>query len=327
MSVLFDVDLGTENDIHSRYLHIRDHESRLRQHLESEWEKFRERADPDFRQQLSKASSFESRAWEMRVRVYLMHKFGDKFVHGSPNSKGLDLCVNSSDSKKIWIECTASGEGVEPLNQVPKMPIVNRHSGPQPKAISVGDGRIELRFSNSISVKLRDQIIPNRESGRIKPNDSILIALSASNIDLCQYPMVSEIGCPRGLHPLVTMLYASDKGIYEGFAPHPNGFICGRKPYSTKVKRDAPTEGVFPTSIDTDYFVSSKYAYLSAVLFCPTNTVSRKYLNGDPVGNDFMLIDNPLATTPTPRNWLKEGIKFWIDESKSNGDRMIRRKD
>lgn len=61
--------------------------------------------------------------------------------------------------------------------------------------------------------------------------------------------------------------------------------------------------------VRTDLFFDPGYARVSAVMYSPSCWVCHPYVPGD----EFIVVHNPLATTPLPDGWLPAGKECWFD--------------
>ena len=62
----------------------------------------------------------------------------------------------------------------------------------------------------------------------------------------------------------------------------------------------------------TDYFIDSKYAHISAVLFSYSNIGDS--IETSDLGRDFFMIHNPLAANPLPLGSFKCGIEYQVED-------------
>ena len=65
--------------------------------------------------------------------------------------------------------------------------------------------------------------------------------------------------------------------------------------------------------VDTDIFVKAEYSHISAVMFSEVNVANPT----SAMGEDFIIVNNPLASSKLPNDFPKVGRKYDVDLSEN----------
>jgi len=224
--------------------------------------------------------------------MYLACTFMDNGYTISSADRGPDIQINYG-TKIIWIEAVApeSGDPSKPDSVPPLRMNV---------AQEVPDEQIILRYRNAIHGKYFDQYCKYLADGIISNNDCYVIALNgcripSSRTDL-EPPRIVRSVLPFGWQ-VVTVDTASHKVVNRGYQ---------YRPYLRKAGGG---------KVDTDIFVKPEYEHISAVLFSNVDVANRTPVAGD----NFIIIRNPLATSPLPDDFPKFGLEY---EAKLSKDKI-----
>jgi len=269
----------------SRYNAIRDNqtpdEERTRAFMEGLWHKYKPYADKNFKQQIQ--ADFDSRFWEMYLTCTLL----DNSIPILKVNPGPDILVQHATGR-IWIEAIAPTSGSEEtLDHIPTM-------RPSVDAIVVPEDQIVLRYRGAIEDKYK-RYQEYREDGIIAAADTYVIAVSSCKIKLA----IMETETPRivkAVLPIERVWVESILGWYED--------SCRRG----EIKRASGAP------VRTDVFLNPEYKNISAVLYSHTDASNRPLT----MGNDFILIHNPLATNRLPEGFLKVGREYVYNRERAS---------
>jgi len=241
------------------------------------WGCFQRLADRDFPQEFRR--HMHSRYWEM----YLTATLGQRGKNLECPKPGPDILVHE-DLRRIWIEAVAPSQGAEGSeDRVPDMPPINTNQYYPEEAII-------LRYRAAMSEK-HQKYKKYLEEGIVSAGDACVIAINSSNIDTAfvggTVPHIVQtvfpIGCLR-LH-----LRGADFKV-----------VGADHSYRATLRK------VSGSRVDTDIFLNPDYSLLSAVLF------SNRSVFGRPMqlGEEFILVHNPIAVNPLRFGWLGFGIEY-----------------
>lgn len=257
-----------------------------RMYCEYLWERFRVYADKGFVQDF--AVHLHQRFWEMYLAVTLLDA-GYTIIAPKP---GPDFGI-IHNGKRVWIEAVAATAGVPgKLDSVPKY---------EPKEGEIGSdvpqNQIVLRCTAAISAKFPKQYRQHVELGIIGPEDCYVVAVNHAEA----YHW-AEVGTPpfilRALLGIGSLFVTIDKKtlevirqgvLYQGSIPKSSG-----------------------ASVDTALFLSSESEQLSAVIGSVTTIGTPVHLQQaeHAMGQDFLLVRNPMARNPIPPDFLVRGQQF-----------------
>lgn len=264
------------------YCIIRDEQrcDNYKSYIENLWSTYQPYADKDFPMQL--AQDFHARFWEMYLTCTLIHKSFD-VVPKQTRAKGPDIKINHA-STAIWIEA------VTPTSGSPTKP----DSVPDLKygvAQQVPDDQITLRYCSAIHDKYSDKYFKYVKDGIITLEDCYIVALNGCKIPWrggdFEPPRIVRCVLPFGWQ-VVTTNTSSHKVVNRG------------NQYRAYLKK---TSG---NTVDTDIFIKSEYSHISAIIFSNID-----FANLTPaMGEDFIIIHNPLTSTKLPDNFPKVGREY-----------------
>jgi hypothetical protein len=251
--------------------------SQIRLFMENLWRKYQPYADKNFKQQLQ--VDLDSRFWEMYLACTLL----ENSIPLSSRSTGPDILIDHENGR-IWIEAIAPTSGADNNpDRVPDMKLG--------VATEVPGDEILLRYCAAISEKYDRKYQGYVASGLIKPTDSYIIAINGCKIETA----IMETGHPRILKAVFPI---GDLQVMIGNKP---GITDTKYQLRFKITRASGAD------VRTGLFLNPEYANLSGVLYsyASVRKVPKK------MGEDFVLIHNPLATTNRlPHGFFKVGREY-----------------
>lgn len=254
-----------------------------RMYCEYLWERFRGYADKGFAQDF--AVHLHQRFWEMYLAVTLLDA-GHTITAPKP---GPDFGI-IHNGKRVWIEAVAATAGaLGKLDSVPRYEPKEGEIGPD-----VPQDQIVLRCTAAINAKFPKQYRQHVELGIIGPDDCYIVAVNHAEA----YHW-AEVGTPpfilRAVLGIGSLCVTIDnktlevirKGVlYQGSIPKSSGAL-----------------------VDTALFLSSESEPLSAVIGSVTTIGTPVHLQQaeHAMGQDFLLVRNPMARNPIPSDLLVRG--------------------
>jgi type I restriction enzyme S subunit len=260
---------------------------KLKSYMENLWGTYHPYADKDFRDQL--AQDVPARFWEMYLTCTLVHK-SFKVVPKQGRARGPDIKITHA-STTIWVEAVTptTGDSSKPDSVPPIKTGV---------AQQIPDEQMTLRYCSVIHDKYFDKYFTYLKDGIIRSSDCYVIALNG-----CRMPWPGGDYEPRRIvrsvlpfgWPVVTVDTSSHNVVDKGHQYRPS---------LSKASGD---------KVDTDIFVKPEYSHISAVMFSEVNVANPTPAMGD----DFIIINNPLASSKLPNDFPKVGRKYEADLSEN----------
>jgi len=264
------------------YRIVRDEQRgvKYKSYIEKLWSAYQPFADKDFPVQI--AQDFHARFWEMYLTCTLIHK-SFNVIPKQTSAKGPDIKIKHA-STTIWIEAVTptSGDPTKP-DSVPDVQYG--------VAQKVPDKQITLRYRSAIHDKYSDKYFKYVEDRIIKPEDCYIIALNGCKLPWhgadFEPPRIVRCVLPFGWQT-VTISTKSNEVVNTGHQ---------YRAYLRKASGE---------KVDTDIFTKSEYSNIKAIIFSNID-----FANLTPaMGDDFIIIHNPLATTKLPDNFPKVGHEY-----------------
>lgn len=256
------------------------------------WERFRPYADKGFVQGF--AVQLHQRFWEMYLAVTLLEA-GHTITAPKP---GPDFGIIHG-GKRIWIEAVTATAG-EP-GRPDSIPAYELKEGGI-EARRVPQAQIVLRCTTAISAKFPKQYCQHVASGIIGPDDCYVVAVNHAEA----YHW-ADVGTPPFILRAVL-----------GVGPL---FVTMDKKTQEIVSQGAHSQGSVPKSsgksVDTALFLSSESEPLSAVIGSVTTIGNPVHLQQaeHAMGQDFLLVRNPMARNCIPPDLLARGQQFDVSFS------------
>jgi hypothetical protein len=288
------------------YNHIRDSDSpqkkAAKEFVENLWAIYQPYADNNFPDQIQR--SFHARFWEMYLTCTLLEQ---RFKLNCPKP-GPDILI--SGDRKIWIEAIAptAGDPSKP-DSVPEVKFINLNfdSGSTTKNAEldqfmnsrgqrVPDEQIILRYRSAIAEKFDRRYAEYVAKGIVSNNDSYVVALNGQKVGFSQH----DVDPPRILRSLFPI--GHEEVITELDANETMKIVGNRFQFRPEIKKASGKD------VSTFIFLSRDYENLSAVLFSSVGVINRP----ERMGQDFMLVHNPLAKNPLPSGFFKLGKEYTI---------------
>lgn len=279
MKPLFDKNVTAIDPV---YTNVRDgngpYEIAARQLAEDLWSKYQPYADTHFLIEIRK--SFHARFWEM----YLTCTFMDNDHAISSADIGPDIRINHG-RKIIWIEAVTptSGDPSKP-DSVPCLRMGVAQEVPDKQIILRYRSAIHKKYFNNYFKYLEDEIVSN--------DDCYVIALNGCRIPSSRTdfepPRIIRSVLPFGWQ-VVTVDTKSHKIVKTGYQ---------YRAYLRKASGE---------KVDTDIFTKSEYQHISAIMFSNVDVANPTRFMGD----DFIIVRNPLALRPLPDDFPRLGREYW----------------
>jgi len=252
----------------------------LRCYLQNLWGTYHDYADRDFRDQL--AQDFEARFWEMYLTCTLIDKCF-KVLPKRRRARGPDIRIEYG-SRTIWIEAVTPTVGE--WNKPDSVPAVKMGV-----AQEVPDKQMTLRYRSAIHDKYFGKYFGYLRDGIIRSCDCYVIALNG-----CRMPW------PGGDYEPPRIVRCVLPFGWEVVT------IGGRPPRIVKTGHEyrAHLSKGSGEKVETDIFLKAEYSHLSAVMFSEANIPNLR----PGMGEDFIIVDNPLASERLPEDFPKVGKKY-----------------
>lgn len=229
------------------------------------WAVYYPYADPHFLTEIRR--DYYGRFWEMYLTCALLDHLPKYGYAVSCPKPGPDVLVER-DGRRIWIEAIVATDGD------PAKPdsVVQERSG------TIPDVKITLRYTNAVATK-HQKYLDYRNNGIIAAEDAYVIAVNG-------YPLSykwSDPEIPRILKAVFPL------GAFE--------VVLDRKTREVTETRHQFRPSIQKTSgvaVPTEIFVREEFRGISAVMHSYANA----YMTKAPLGLDFLLVHNPLASSP-----------------------------
>ena len=244
-----------------------------------------------------KAQPF-TRIWEM----YLGCALRDCALElESKGEEGPDLKLANP---RVWVEAVVSTDGqrsqttTQPTSRVPEVLLHESMIGGPP------EDDIIWRWATSIDEK-RKKFRRYLEKGMVNPTEACVIGLNVHKTSFAQYdhqytenhiPLIAKVLFGYGR---CVALQLRDR---KGLAP-PISIAGFHYEYRPNIFRSVPT----------DIFFREETSAISALIVSKEGFWSWHHRIPQSLSQDFMIIHNPLALNPLPKNWLKSGHEIWIE--------------
>lgn len=283
---LFDVRIPEEK-LHTDFIQIRESEfcDEIRRYIDACYLRFSPYADNHFTNEFPLKDKFHSRIWEMILANVLLD-CGYQ-ISALPKGKGPDFKI--SGDQTIFIEATAPNS-TDHLQQ----------NYEQSKyGASIPEDEIILQFTSAIKTKW-EKYQKDRAENVIGTDDCYVLAISGAKLHFCG----PTIDLPWILKPLFGLKNPGlkieiDTNYKEQTYVH------------QLIRLKEQSENKAP--IEFDLFLSDKRAGISAIIFSAADIKNRPEFFGGKPGDDFILVHNPFATNPLPRNFLGRGQEWAVE--------------
>jgi type I restriction enzyme S subunit len=235
--------------------------------------------DPKFPSKL--AEQFHQHFWELYLAATLHDVSGDAGIVLVEQNKeeGPDILLRKNN-QGIWVEAIAvtAGKGKD---------AVPDQAGPVP------DEQIRLRLTSAFKEKFEkyQKYITN---GIVSDNDQFIIAINAAIVPSArlerELPFIVRCLLPFG-HELLEINQQTLKEVNRTHA------------YQGEINKKSGTK--IPVTI----FQQEKYGGISAVIYSCSDVSYNNVILGD----DIVVVHNPLARNPLPHDFIKRGSEFFVN--------------
>lgn len=260
----------------------------VKNHIESLWELFEPFAEKEFKERSKLEGEFSQRMWELYVGATLI--FHEKNLQ-KKTAEGPDHLLSEGISK-VWIEDIAINLG-DGDDAVPPLVSANVRMGERPSLQSIPEDQMILRITSGLKEKF-EKYEKYCEKSVIGDSEPYVIAL---NSGMC---LLSSVG----RMPLVLKAVFALGNQYISVDPED-----GNVSESGWTIRDSITKKN-SSVVPMDFFIDSKQAGVSAVIYCDNNICSIPTRLGD----DIFIVHNPNAKNPLPRGFFPFGIEYFVDK-------------
>jgi hypothetical protein len=251
-----------------------------RWHCEYLWIIFRQHADNEFQREIR--SNFDARYWEMYLTCSLIFA-GHSVTCPKP---GPDVGIMYK-GRRVWFEATSPSCGTPGSADYAGGPV----EGPIP------EGKIILRYLNSISTKYNEQYANWLTKNIVSEKDAFVIAINPRKI-----PWDHRDGDPpRILQAGYTIGTLYGEVERETLKPIRTG-------YQSRDKIMKASEA----SVDTGVFQREEYKRLSGLLCSRAEAANRP----TKTGGDFQFAPNPNAIVALPEDFRLRGIYYGLRKIK-----------
>jgi type I restriction enzyme S subunit len=243
----------------------------LKEWLEELWRQYEPYADKDFPEKIKK--EFHQRAWEMYLACTLLNR---GFSLQERKNRGPDICLLIGD-RIIWIEAVTPSVG-KGKDKVPEI----RYGIAQ----EVPEAQILLRLTSALRSKA-EKYKEYLHKNFIKEDEPYIIAINRG-----------AIPHPDPQIPLILKCLFS-----IGFEKI---HIRGEKPtehYWSKREELIKRSG---SSVSMGFFENPEHRGVSAVIYCKDSILNSPQDRSE-MGNNFVLVLNPLAKNPIQEQLFKFG--------------------
>lgn len=284
MSQLFDTSKDKDIKYHDAYKNITNEESELATKAKKYYQKLYEQ----YEKMDCKESNFLDgvkkqwypRIWEMYFTCQLV-KLGFKISCPKGNAPDIKLEINN---QIIWIECTVISKG--------KDAVIEHEDG---GVHGLNDEDYILRITSALNSKYK-QIQTHMNSGIIKENDVILIAINIGELKLTEIAQIDFPLIQKALYGIGNIEWNISKNEIKNI-------------HRPKILKNETIE------IKTNIFTTKEYENISGVIFSTwqTTKIEKK------LEDDFELTHNLFAKNKLTQGTFKIGTEYLTYENNGVG--------
>lgn len=256
----------------------------IRQHIENLWAQFKPYADTHFVEEFR--HNPDQRYWEMHLGCHLLNNG----LRLNTSQKGPDFNFELSGNR-IWVEAITptAGHSDNP-NHIPELILLSEGGGAQ----ETPRDKIILRFRAALDEKEK-KFKAYVQDGTVGKDDIKVIALSSGAIrgwsKSGTLPYILSAVFPIG-HAYVTLDKKTGEIVGQGYNFQP------------AVSKANGAE------VETLFFTDPAHSDISAVVYSDADLGNPR----PPLGNDLLVIHNPLAANPLPHGLLPCALEYWAEE-------------
>lgn len=246
------------------------HRAEIRVWMEELWKQYESYADSNFLTNFK--HQFSQTSWELYLGTTFLSR---GFKLGAHRDVGPDFDLrNNNDHRLAWVEAIAVTKG----NGNDRVPDVEyRH------VQNVPEEAMLLRISHALDEKFK-KYQKDLAKGIVGASEPYVIALNRSSLEHVDTDLPLIVKALFGIGHLTLRMMMGDE-----IQKDPESFWSGR-PHISKKSGSA---------IPMLFFEDPMHAGISAVIYCMDNILNCPK-NRDEMGENFIIIHNPLATNPIP---------------------------
>lgn len=256
----------------------------IKEFVENLYKECKTYLDDDFVSDLK--THFSQRSWEL----YLAGTLSDlDFNIGAHKSFGPDFNLYDEQENTIaWIEAVAPQKG-DGQDKVPLMPIGF--------AAGVPEKELLLRLTSVLDIKLKGYNA-YLKSGLVKENEPYIIAINRSELEHVDPTIPLILKCLFEIGDLTIKMKVGEEG-------------AGGSSTSWTIRPDVTKAN--GSQIPMSFFKNPDNAGISAIIYC-TKSISNSPRDKGEIGEDLVLVHNPLACNPLPSNFLLVGEEWKVND-------------
>jgi hypothetical protein len=298
-STLFQQDQAASDPLYSKIAYAANqYDGDAHQFTETLWNSCSHIIESDAPERARK-HDFYSVWWELYL-AYALSQTGISFVanNARPKVVGKGRPDLLAENPRVWIEAVMpqSGDGPDALTE----PVCGG-------VYSVPLEGLTLRLITAIRSKAT-VIQTYMEEGTISRSDTTIIAVSGGRLPISfrfnGYPVPDPVRAVYGVSYL-----AMEFDIQSMEQTGTSVQVCGE---ALKKSR---------SPVATDFFLQSESSHVSAVLYSYADCVNY----GRVPGSEFILVHNPQARVPLPKNWLRLGRQYSLEGQQLRCDSALGR--
>lgn len=255
----------------------------IKKWMEDLWQMYEPFADRQFLNAFK--LQFSQRSWELYLATTFI-KNGFKLGRHKDHEPDIDLREAGGGKRIAWIEAISVKKG-DGTDRVPDV----QYNG----VFDVPEEEMILRISNALAVKF-EQYEDRLKKKVVQEDEPYIIAINRSELEHVEGFTALIIKALFGLgHQALRVM------VDEKRQENPKPFWTAR-PHIAKTNQ---------SSVSTLFFLNPKHAGISAAIYCIDNMpTSSRYKES--MGENFIIIHNPLAKNPLPREIFSFGEEWEI---------------
>lgn len=249
--------------------------------MEKLWEDFAPFADKQFLNEIE--SNLKPRFWEMYLGCsFLYNGFN---LELPDHNGGPDLNINYNNTK-LWVEAVTPQKGIGE-DKIEKPTEMEWTKVPTDKMV--------LRIQNSIDLK-KEQYLKWIDKNKVNENEPFILAINGSEL---------IFGRTERELPLILRAISQIGDQYLTFSKENFEVIDQGYHFEDTVKKS------IGTVIKKNILDDEEYNFISAFLYSCVDPLNRP----EDMGDDYILVHNPIAKNTLPIGLLKLGCEFYRQEN------------
>lgn len=262
---------------------------KIREWMEELWRIYEPHADTNFLTEFRK--HFTERSWELYLGATLLMS-GHQL--GKHKNVGPDFKVEPSRQKgqPVWIEAVSTTPG----NGPDRVPII-KYDFDILVEIEYPEEEMLLRLTNALKEK-HNKYTTYLQKNILKSDEPYVVALNRADLEY--------------LDPQIPLIFKCLFGIGYQTLQIKNGKPLPKNIGSTWSSR-AEVNKKNGNNVSMTFFINPEYAGISAVIYSNNNILNSPRENVK-IGSDLVIIHNPFAVNPLPKDFLKFGQEWKFQE-------------